>query len=69
MIIHTKNGEGRKCTLCKEIYPETLEYFGKHKINSIGLDTYCKICRRNKNIGNYHKNPKEWNKTHKKMTI
>lgn len=59
-------GEGRRCTICKTIYPGSNKYFGKHKNNIKGLDTYCKECRRNKNLGNYYKNPKAWNKTHKK---
>jgi len=58
--------DGRKCTICKEIYPESLEYFGLHNRNSIGLDTYCKVCRREIGRENYHKNKESWNKTHNK---
>jgi Zn finger protein HypA/HybF involved in hydrogenase expression len=58
--------EGRKCTICKIIYPENNEYFGKHKGNSLNLDTYCKICRKEKGRANYHKNKDLWNKTHNK---
>jgi hypothetical protein len=60
--------DGRKCTICKNIYPETLEYFGKHKLNSKGLDTYCKICRRKKGRTNYEKNKEKWNITHNKTS-
>jgi hypothetical protein len=56
--------EGRKCTICKNKYPATSEYFGIHKTCSSGLDTYCKICRRQKGRENYKKNNKEWNKNH-----
>jgi len=64
-----ENGEGRKCTKCKLIYPETNEYFGKHKLNSIGLDSYCKICRKEKGRTNYHNNKQSWNKTHNKTRL
>jgi hypothetical protein len=60
--------DGRKCTICKKIYPETLEYFGKHKLNSKGLDTYCKICRRGKGRSNYEENKEGWNKTYNKTS-
>lgn len=55
-----ENGEGRRCTKCKKIYPETSEYFGKVKHNSIGLDTYCKICRREKGRYFYNRNKEKW---------
>jgi len=58
--------EGRKCSICKRIFPESLEYFGKQSWNKIGLDTYCKECRRNKNLENYIKNKKQWHVTQKK---
>lgn len=61
-----ENQEGRRCTVCKNIYPETLEYFGEHKGNSKQLDTYCKICRRERGRSNYSKNKKGWNNTHNK---
>lgn len=61
-----EDSDGRKCTICKNIYPETLEYFGKHLQNSIGLDTYCKICRREKGRKNYSINKKDWNEIHNK---
>ena len=56
--------EGRKCTICKQIYPETSNFFGIHKVNSKGLDTYCKICRRKKGRDNYKKSNGKWNVTH-----
>jgi len=56
----------RKCSKCKTIFPESLEYFGKHKTNKIGLDTYCKLCRRENTLENYKKNKEKWNKTHNK---
>jgi len=59
-----EGGIGRRCTLCKTTYPESLDYFGKHLQNSIGLDTYCKFCRREKGRKNYDLNKHEWNKTH-----
>jgi hypothetical protein len=58
--------EGRKCTICKKHYPSTLDYFGKHKGNDLGLDTYCKVCRRERNRKNYYKSKEKWNKTHNK---
>jgi len=58
--------EGRRCTVCKNIFPENKDYFGKHKLNSLGLDTYCKLCRRKKTRENYHKNKEKWNITHNK---
>lgn len=58
--------EGRRCTICKNIYPENDEFFGKHQSNSKGLDTYCKICRRERGRNNYNKNKQDWNKTHNK---
>ena len=52
--------------ICKNEYPTTTEYFGVHKQNSIGLDTYCKICRRERGRENYKKSNGGWNKTHSK---
>jgi len=56
----------RKCTICKIIYPSTSDYFGKHSTSHIGLDTYCKICRKSKGRENYYKNKEKWNNTHNK---
>lgn len=61
--------DGRRCTKCKLIYPETNEYFGKHKTNSSGLDTYCKICRKEQTRENYHKNKTSWQNINKKTSI
>jgi Zn finger protein HypA/HybF involved in hydrogenase expression len=61
--------EGRRCTKCKLIYPENNEYFGKHKTNPSGLDTYCKICRKEVTRESYHKNKTSWQNTHKKTSI
>lgn len=61
--------EGRRCTKCKLIYPENNEYFGKHNLNSLGLDTYCKICRKEKTRESYHKNKSSWQATHKKTAV
>jgi hypothetical protein len=61
--------EGRKCTICKNIYPPTHDYFGVHKGNSLNLDTYCKICRKEKGRANYNKNKESWNKTHNKTKL
>lgn len=61
--------EGRKCTICKIIYPENGEYFGKHKGNSLGLDTYCKICRKEKGRSNYYINKESWNNIHNKTRL
>jgi hypothetical protein len=58
--------DGRKCTVCKNIYPSTEEYFGVHKHNNVGLDTYCKPCRRAKGRKNYDINKPSWNATHNK---
>jgi Zn finger protein HypA/HybF involved in hydrogenase expression len=64
-----EGGNGRRCTICKITYPESLEYFGEHKINPSGLDTYCKICRRERGRLNYSKNKEKWNKTHNKTSL
>lgn len=64
-----EGGEGRKCTICKIIYPESLEYFGKHKLNFKGLDTYCIICRKERGRQNYNKNKEKWNQTHSKTKL
>jgi hypothetical protein len=61
-----EGGEGVKCTICKNIYPPTEEFFGKHKKSKSGLDTYCKPCRRYKGRENYKKSNGNWNKTHNK---
>lgn len=58
--------EGKRCTICKNIYPCTNDYFGKHKGNKSGLDTFCKECRRNKNLNNFYKASDKWKATHKK---
>jgi len=63
-----EGGEGRKCTICRITYPDNENYFGKHKKASSGLDTYCKICRRERGRINYHKNKEGWNKTHHKTS-
>lgn len=49
------------CSSCKQEFPATLEYFGKHK--SRGIDTYCSPCRRAKTLANYYKNKEKWNAT------
>jgi hypothetical protein len=59
---------GIKCTICKNIFPPTEEFFGKHKKAKSGLDTYCKPCRRERGLNNYNKNKEKWNKTHSKTT-
>lgn len=61
--------EGRRCTLCKHIFPATIDYFGRHKLNKIGLDTYCKECRRNKNLNNFYKSSDKWKETHTKTRL
>lgn len=63
------DGSGRKCTICKNIYPETNDYFGKHKLNIKGLDSYCKECRRNRNLNNFYKAQDKWKETHKKTAL
>lgn len=60
------NIEGKKCTICKNIYPCNNDYFGKHKGNKSGLDSYCKECRRKKNLTNFYKASDKWKNTHKK---
>lgn len=57
---------GRKCTICKNTYPPDLEHFGKHKGNKSGLDTFCKECRRNRNLNNFYKASPKWKETHRK---
>lgn len=56
--------EGKRCTICKNSYPCTLDYFGKHKGNKSGLDTFCKECRRNRNLNNFYKASDKWKATH-----
>lgn len=63
-----ENQEGRRCTICKTIYPETSDYFGTHKNNQCKLDTYCKLCRREKTKENYHKNKQKWRETHSRSS-
>lgn len=60
--------EIQKCSICKENFPATLEYFGKHK--NRGLDTYCKDCRHKKTRQYYYNNKEKmklqsvaWKKT------
>jgi hypothetical protein len=64
-----EEGEGRRCTICKNIYPSTEDFFGKHLKSASGLDTYCKPCRRDRNIKNYNKSKNKWNQTHSKTTL
>ncbi|AZF89948.1 hypothetical protein [Methanosarcina virus MetMV] len=56
------------CRICKNDYPETAEYFYRHKKYKNGLQSECKTCR-NKIKKNYVKNQKlanissrEWKK-------
>jgi len=56
--------ETQECSICKKIFPLTLDYFSKHSTR--GLDTYCKPCRRKKNKENYYKNKEKWNETSRK---
>lgn len=44
----------QKCSSCKQEFPATLEYFGKHKVR--GLDTYCSNCRHKKTREYYYNN-------------
>ncbi len=46
--------EKQKCSICKNEFPATLEYFGKHGYR--GLDTYCKNCRHEKTRQYYYDN-------------
>lgn len=65
---NTPDGDGIKCTICKNVYPPTEEYFGKHKKSKTGLDTYCKPCRRERGLTNYFKSKDKWRKTHTKTS-
>jgi hypothetical protein len=56
--------EKQKCSICKNEFPATLDYFGKH--TQRGLDTYCKPCRKSKTKSNYYKNKEKWNETSRK---
>lgn len=58
--------EGRRCSICKNIYPSNDTYFGKHKGNKSGLDSFCKECRRNRNLNNFYKASDKWKTTHEK---
>lgn len=42
----------QKCSTCKNEFPATLDYFGKH--GTRGLDTYCKDCRHDKTRKYYY---------------
>ena len=53
--------EKQICSKCKNEYPFTLDYFGKHKVR--GLDTYCKTCRKAITKSNYYANKEKWNAT------
>jgi len=53
--------EKQICSKCKNEYPFTLDYFGKHKVR--GLDTYCKTCRKATTKSNYYANKEKWNAT------
>ena len=62
--------DGRKCTICKNIYPPTSDFFGKHRKSSSGLDTYCTSCRHEKTRQYYYNNKEKmqsqsiaWKKT------
>lgn len=44
----------KRCSKCKEYFPATLEYFGKHKQTKSGLNSWCRKCH-NANSDRYHK--------------
>ena len=56
----------KKCKTPKELNEIN---FHKHKGSKDGFDIECKICRRNRNLNNYHKNRLNWRKTHTKTRL
>lgn len=57
---------------CKECNEEKILSelnFHKHKASKDGFNNKCIICRRKRNLINYHKNQKNWRETHTKTRL
>ena len=48
-----------KCSKCKKWFPESTEYFPKHRAYKNGLDSRCRPC--------HSKKSREWKKKHRKQ--
>lgn len=60
----------KTCSKCNLEFPNTLEYFYKHKINSNGeqlLKGYCKTCHKKKNKTYYDDNKEKIKEIYKKF--
>lgn len=44
----------KRCTQCKEFYPKTSQYFGKHSMGKDGLRAACKGCTNKSNAQYKH---------------
>lgn len=40
------NGLPRRCSICNQEKPGTLEFFYAHPTANVGLDPRCKVCQR-----------------------
>jgi len=56
----------KECQINKEIDDKN---FHKRKGSKDGYDSYCLICRRKRNLSNYHKNQQNWRNTHTKTRL
>lgn len=52
--------EMRTCSCCGKTFPETTEYFYRHKASKKGLNTRCKFCVNAQNKAYFEKRKKEF---------
>lgn len=47
--MHELNSTTKLCTVCKQSFPATLDFFLKHKLGRYGLHSWCRVCLKEKN--------------------
>lgn len=57
------------CKTCLDSKELNENNFHKRKGSKDGFDPECKLCRRKRNLNNYHKNRINWRKTHTKVRL
>jgi len=61
---HISIGKTKTCPKCGRTFPRTEEYFGVHKREKDGLDTYCRDCKRQMQRESYQRH-----KEHRKRKV
>ena len=62
MVKYNKYETMKKCCVCEQNFPATLEYFHARSSSEDGLRCDCKSCRKHKKLKNYQKETKKCSK-------